>query len=152
MNISYFGLRKLSSMILLKIFSCPLIWDSLPSSICIVISLCLFILFQNSWMFSVSNYLDLTFSLTDVLISSILFFYAWNFLFCLFYCVGDSCICCSCSLPRLSISRIPSVCVFFVSSIYIFRFWIVLFIYFTCLMIFSCISLKDLCVSSLKKK
>jgi hypothetical protein len=76
MNISYFGLRKLSSMILLKIFSCPLIWDSLPSSICIVISLCLFILFQNSWMFSVSNYLDLTFSLTDVLISSILFFYA----------------------------------------------------------------------------
>ena len=36
------------------------------------------------------------------------------------------------------------------ASIYIYRFWTVLFIYFTCLVVFSCISLRDLSVSSLK--
>jgi hypothetical protein len=38
MTISFFRVGKLSSMILLKIFSCSLSWDSSPSSIPIIIS------------------------------------------------------------------------------------------------------------------
>ena len=52
--------------------------------------------------------------------------------------------------PRFSISRIPSVCVFFIASISIFSSWRVLFISFTCLIVFPCISLKDLLITNLK--
>jgi hypothetical protein len=51
--------------------------------------------------------------------------------------------------PGFSISRIASLCDFFIVSICIFRSWIFLLNYFTCLIGFSCISLRDLCVSFL---
>jgi hypothetical protein len=52
--------------------------------------------------------------------------------------------------PRFSNSRVVSFCDFFIVSISIFRFWMVLFISFTGLIVFSCNSLRDFCASSLK--
>jgi hypothetical protein len=52
--------------------------------------------------------------------------------------------------PRFSISRVVSLCDFFIVSIYIFRSWMVLFNSFTCLVVFSCISLRELFMSLLK--
>jgi hypothetical protein len=52
--------------------------------------------------------------------------------------------------PRFSNSRVVSFCYFFVVSISIFRFWKLLFISFACLIVFSCNSLRDFCVSCLK--
>ena len=51
---------------------------------------------------------------------------------------------------RFSISRIVSLCYFFIVSISILRSWIVLFNSFTFLAAFSCISLRDFCVYSLR--
>jgi hypothetical protein len=51
---------------------------------------------------------------------------------------------------RFYISRVVSFCVFASVSISIFRSWMVFFISFTCLIVFSCISLRDLCASSLR--
>lgn len=51
--------------------------------------------------------------------------------------------------PRFSISRVSILCDFFIVSISIFKSWTVLFNSFTCLIVFSCISLRDFCVSSL---
>lgn len=44
---------------------------------------------------------------------------------------------------RFSISMVTSICHYFVVSIYIFRSWTILFNSFSCLKVFSCISLKD---------
>jgi hypothetical protein len=63
--------EKPSPMILLKIFSRPCIWESSPS-IPIILRLGLFIVSQISWMLYAMNFLDLAFSLIDVLISSII--------------------------------------------------------------------------------
>jgi len=52
--------------------------------------------------------------------------------------------------PRFSVYRVVSLCDFFIISIFTFRSWMVLFNSFTCLVIFSCNSLRDFCVSSLK--
>jgi hypothetical protein len=52
--------------------------------------------------------------------------------------------------PKFSISRIVCLCDFFIVSISIVRSWIVLFSSFTCLVVFSCNSLKDFYVSSLR--
>jgi hypothetical protein len=52
--------------------------------------------------------------------------------------------------PRFSNSRVVSLCDFFIVSISIFRSWMVFFIAFTCLVVFSCNSLRDFCVSSLR--
>jgi hypothetical protein len=52
--------------------------------------------------------------------------------------------------PRFSISRVVSLCYFFIVSISIFRSWIVLFSSLTCLVVFSCNSLRDFCASSLR--
>jgi hypothetical protein len=52
--------------------------------------------------------------------------------------------------PRISISRVVSLCDVFIVSTSIFRSWIVLFNSFTCLVVFSCNSLRDFCVSSLR--
>jgi hypothetical protein len=51
--------------------------------------------------------------------------------------------------PRFSHSRVVSLCDFFIVSISIFRSWMVLFLSFACLIVFSCNSLRDFCVSSL---
>jgi hypothetical protein len=48
------------------------------------------------------------------------------------------------------LSRVVSLCDFFIVSTYIFRAWMVLFNSFTCLFVFFSNSLRDFCVSSLK--
>ena len=50
--------------------------------------------------------------------------------------------------PRFSISRVVPLYDFFIVSISIFGFWMILFNSFTCLAVFSCNSLRDFCVSS----
>jgi hypothetical protein len=45
---------------------------------------------------------------------------------------------------RFSIFKIPSVCVYFIASISIFMYYIILVITFTCLIVFSCMCLRDL--------
>jgi hypothetical protein len=52
--------------------------------------------------------------------------------------------------PRVSNSRIMSLCDFFIVSLSIFKFWIVLFISFACLILFFCNSFRDFCVSFLR--
>ena len=52
-------------------------------------------------------------------------------------------------LSSFLISRIPSICVFFIASISIFRPWLLL-IFLTCLIVFPSIYLKDSSISSLK--
>ena len=49
---------------------------------------------------------------------------------------------------RFSISRVVSFCDFFIVSVSIFRSWMVLFISFICLIVFSCNSFRDFCVFS----
>jgi hypothetical protein len=51
---------------------------------------------------------------------------------------------------KFSISRVVSLCDFFIVYISIFRSWMVLFNFFTCLVLFSCNSSRDFCVSSLR--
>jgi hypothetical protein len=50
--------------------------------------------------------------------------------------------------PRFSNSRVVSLCDFFIVSSSIFRSWMVLFLSFACLIVFSCNSLRDFCVFS----
>jgi hypothetical protein len=52
--------------------------------------------------------------------------------------------------PRFFIYRVVSLCNIFIVSISSFRFWMVLFNFFTCLVLFSCNSSRDFCVSSLR--
>jgi hypothetical protein len=42
--------------------------------------------------------------------------------------------------PSLSISRVASLCVFFIVSTYVFKSWTTLFNSLICLIVFSCIS------------
>jgi hypothetical protein len=50
--------------------------------------------------------------------------------------------------PRVSISSVTSLWVFFIVSTSTFRSWMVLFYSIACLVVFSCNSLRDFCVSS----
>jgi hypothetical protein len=52
--------------------------------------------------------------------------------------------------PRVSVSSVASLWFFFIVSTFLFRSWIVLFNYITCLVLFSCNSLRDFCASSLR--
>jgi hypothetical protein len=52
--------------------------------------------------------------------------------------------------PRFSISRVLSLCYFFIVSTPIFRSWMVLFNSLTCFIVLSCNSLSDFCVSCLR--
>jgi hypothetical protein len=52
--------------------------------------------------------------------------------------------------PKVFISSIASLWVFFIVSTSLFRYWMVLFNSITCLVMFSCNSLRDFCVSSLR--
>jgi hypothetical protein len=55
------------------------------------------------------------------------------------------------SFPRNSISKVVSLCdFFFIVYTSIFWSWMVVFNSFTCLIVFSCNSLRDFCVSSLR--
>jgi hypothetical protein len=74
-------------------------------------------------------------------------FCTWDSLFYFLYSVGSIT---PVLVPRFFISRIVSLCYFFIVTTSIFRFWMVLFNSLTCLVIFSCNSLRDFCISSLK--
>jgi hypothetical protein len=101
-------------------------------------------------MFCVRNSLDLTF-LTVVLISFMclqcLRFFFLSFVFSC-WCLHLLFLFSSLGFP--SLSSISSVFVFFIDSITTFRFCTVLFISVTYLIVFLCVSLRDLLVSSLK--
>jgi hypothetical protein len=56
------------------------------------------------------------------------------------YSVGDAL---AVLFSRFCISRFASICVFFITSIYISRSWTILFVFFTCLIVFSYISWRD---------
>jgi hypothetical protein len=66
MGISFFRSGKFSSIILLKIFTGPLISESLLSSIPTILRFDLLIVFWISWMFWVRSILHFAFSLTVV--------------------------------------------------------------------------------------
>jgi hypothetical protein len=51
---------------------------------------------------------------------------------------------------RFSLSRVVSLFVFFIVSISIFISWVALFNSFPCVVVFSCNSLRDFCVCSLR--
>ena len=93
---SFFRLGKFYSIILLKIFTSPLSWESLLSSIPIIIRFGLLIVSWISWIFWVRSFLHFAFSLTVVSMVSMVssapptpprdsFFY-------LLYSFGDACI------------------------------------------------------------
>jgi hypothetical protein len=66
MAISFFRLGKFSSVILLKIFNGPLIWESFLSSIPISFRFGLLIVSWISWRFQFRSFLHFAFSLTVV--------------------------------------------------------------------------------------
>jgi hypothetical protein len=66
----FYRLGKFSSLILLKIFSVSLIWVVAPLSIPIVFRFVFFIVSHISLLFCIESFLDATFSLTKVSISS----------------------------------------------------------------------------------
>jgi hypothetical protein len=70
MGISFFGLGNFSSIILLKIFTGPLSWESSFSSIPIILRFCLLIVSWISWMFWVRSFLHFAFSFTVVSMAS----------------------------------------------------------------------------------
>ena len=109
-----------SNIILLKILSHPGIWDSLPSTILIILRLLVFFVFQISWLFCFRDILALTFSFTDVPVS---IFVCLRFSPTSFYLIGDTCICCSVSFFRFSICSLPSVRIFILASISTFISW-----------------------------
>jgi hypothetical protein len=131
-------------MTLLKTFSCPLSWESLFSSILIILRFGLFIVSWISWMLWVSSILCFECSLTIVSIFSmisstpeVLSSISCNLLVILTSVIPNL-------LPRFSISRFVYICVFFIVSISTFRSLIALFNYFPWLSVFSCISFSEL--------
>ena len=146
----FFRLGKVFSIILWKIFTGPLTWIASIFSISIILRFGLLIVYYISWMFWVRIFLYFAFSLIVVsmfsLVSSapeILSSISLILLVLLGSMTPDL-------FPRFSISRFLSLCDFFIVSTSIFRFWIVLFNPFPCLVAFSCNSLRNFCVSSLR--
>ena len=70
MGIPFFGLGKFSSIIMLKMFTGPLSWESLLSSIPIVLKFCLLIMSWIFCMFWLWTFMHFAFSLIFVLIFS----------------------------------------------------------------------------------
>jgi hypothetical protein len=66
MSIYFFRLRKFSCIILLKMFTGPLSWESLLSSQPIILRFGLLIVSWISWTFCVRIFLHITFSLIVV--------------------------------------------------------------------------------------
>ena len=122
MGISFFRLGKFSSIILLKIFTGPLSWESSLSSIPIILRFGLLIVSWISWMFWVRSFLHFAFSLTVVsmlfMVSSapeILSFTSCILLVMLVSITLDL-------FPRFPVSRVVTLCDFFIVSTSIFRY------------------------------
>ena len=98
-------------------------------------------------MFYVRNVLALTISLTEVSISSLVSSTSefLSSITCILLVMLASVV--TVLFPRFAILRISSVFIFFIASISTFRSCTVVFISFTCLIVFSCMSLRDLFVS-----
>jgi hypothetical protein len=134
---SFFRSGKFSSMTLLKMFPGPLHWESsLSLSRLFFLGFGLFIVSGIAWMFPFKIFLYFVFSLTDMSISS---YTRDSLLYLLFlYSVTPD------LFSRFFMSKAAFLCDLFIVSTYIFRFWTVLFKSFTCLIVFSCISLREL--------
>ena len=87
------------------------------------------------------SFLHFVFSLTVTLISSMVFSYTRDSLLypVFLYSVTPD------LFFRFSMSKVASLCDLFIVSISNFEFWTVLFNIFTCLIVYSCISLRGLC-------
>ena len=118
MGISFFRLGKLSSIILLKIFTDPLSWESLLSSIPIILRFGLLIVPLIFWMFWVRSFLLFAFSFIVLsmfpMISSAPEILS-SIQFAMLTTMSLD------SFPRFSISRLISLCDFFMDSISVFR-------------------------------
>jgi hypothetical protein len=133
-----------SSIILLKIFTDPLSWKSSFLSIPIILGFGLLIVSWISWMFWDRLFLHFAFSLIVVSVFSVVSSIPeiLSSVSCILLVILAS------MAPdfylSFSISRVVSLCDFFMVSTSIFRSWMVLFNSLFCLDEFSCNSLRDI--------
>jgi hypothetical protein len=147
-HFSFFGLGKFY-VILLKMFTGPLSWESLLSSIHIILTFVFLIvswIFLIFWVRSVLHFTFLTVVSMFSMVSSapkILLPIYCILLVVLAFMTPDF-------FPSFSHSRVVSLCDFFIASTSIFRSWKVLFNSFNGLIVFSFNSLRDFCISFLR--
>ena len=148
MVISFFRLGKFSSIILLKIFTGPLSWESSLSLIPIILRFGFLIVSWISWMFWVRSFLHFAFYLTVVSMFSMVSSAPeiLSSISCILLVILTSVI--PVLFPRFYLFMFASICFFFIISTSNLRSWTSLFNSFTCLIFCFCISLGDLCVSS----
>jgi len=143
MAISLFKFGRFSSMILLKMFSGPLIWElySLLFLLLLgfVFSMCS--KFPGCFWFGIFYILHFLWRMCQYIFCA---FYASDCLFSFLYSLVDAYICST--FCRFSISQDAPICDFSIVSISTFNYGI-LFNFFICLNVFSCISLRDLFIS-----
>jgi hypothetical protein len=157
MGTIFFRLGKVSSIILLKIFTGPLSWESLLSSIPKILRFGLLIV---SWIPKSRELFAFCifccFSVFACLFLLLCQCFLWYLLYLRFslpplvFCLVMLASMASDLFPRFSNSRVVPLCSFFIVSSSIFRSWMVLFLSFACLNVFSCNSLRYFCVSSLR--